>query len=112
MFASRRDYVRKPLQLAVRSTGAQHLVLRDSPARAVAELNKSKRLSAAGIAHEMPEMVEFTPRVAAVVRARYAHTAKRAGLASWCQRYPEPVQDGKDVFAVQRHKGDTPGWEL
>ena len=88
------------------------LALRGSPARAVAEFNKRKRLSAPGIAHEMPEMVEFTPRVAAVVRARYAHTAKRAGLASWCQRYPEPVQDGKDVFAVQRHQGDAPGWEL
>ena len=57
-------------------------------------------------------MVEFTPRVAAVIRARDAHTAKRAGLASWCQRYPEPVQDGKNVFAVQRHQGDAPGWEL
>ena len=88
---------------------ATRLALRGSPARAVAEFNKSKRLSATGIAHEMPEMVEFTPRVAAVIRARDAHTAKRAGLASWCQRYPEPVQDGKDVFAVQRHQGDAPG---
>jgi hypothetical protein len=88
------------------------LALRDPPARAVAEFNKSKWLSAPGIAHEMPEMVEFTPRVAAVIRARDAHTAKRSGLAGWCQRYPEPVQDGKEVFAVQRHQGDAPGWEL
>jgi hypothetical protein len=85
------------------SSCATRLALRDSPARAVAEFNESKRRSATGIAHEMPEMVEFTPRVAAVISARDTHTAKRAGLAGWCQRYPEPVQDGKDVFAVQRH---------
>jgi hypothetical protein len=91
------------------SSYATRLALRDLPARAVAEFNKRKRLSAPGLAHEMPEMVEFTPRVAAIISARYAHTAKRAGLAGWCQRYPEPVQDGKDVFAVQRHQGDAPG---
>ena len=88
---------------------ATRLALRGSPARAVAEFNKSKRRSTTGLAHEMPEMVEFTPRVAAIISARYAHTAKCAGLAGWCQRYPEPVQDGKDVFAVQRHQGDAPG---
>jgi hypothetical protein len=91
---------------------ATRLALRGSPARAVAEFNESKRLSATGIAHEMPGMVEFTPRVAAVICARDTHTAKHARLASWCQRYPEPVQDGKDVFAVQRHQGDAPGWEV
>ena len=91
------------------SSCATRLALRGSPARAVAKFNKRKRRSPPGIAHEMPEMVEFTPRVAAVIRARDAQTAKRTRLAGWCQRDPEPVQDGKDVFTVQRYKGDAPG---
>jgi hypothetical protein len=88
------------------------LALRGSPARAVAKFNKRKRLGATGLAHEMPEMVECTPRVAAVIRARDTPTAKRAGWAIWGSRYPEPVQEGNAVFAVQRHQGDAPGWEV
>ena len=49
----------------------------DVGAGGVAKLNQSEWLSAAWLAHEMPKLVVFVSGVAAIVSARYAHTADR-----------------------------------
>jgi hypothetical protein len=86
--------------------------IRGSPARSVVKLNQGEWLGAAGFAHNVPELVEFFPGVATIISTRYAHTAGRTGLAACRHRYTKPVQDRKDIFAVEHYNRDASGWQL
>ena len=81
-----------------------HLVFGSSPPRSIAKLHESNWFNATGLADEIPEMVEFSARIAAIVSAGHAHAAAGAGRRNGNS---EPVHDCKDILAIERRKRDA-----